>query len=95
MLTNPSKLRNEEHRNYFTDIIYMMIMRIRTVGNLRQLINAPLMLNLGKERFIGNIILKLSFQMALMSVKNTVYSKLAGQKISCFVNAISSLVVLT
>ena len=32
------------------------------------------MLNLGKERFIGNIILKCSFQMALMGIKNLVYN---------------------
>ena len=35
VLTNPSKLRNEKHRNYFTDIIYRMIMKVRTIGNLR------------------------------------------------------------
>ena len=39
------------------------------------------MLNLEKERFIGNIVLKRSFQMALMSVKNLVYNKLARQNI--------------
>ena len=33
--TNPSELRNEEHRNYFTDIICKMNMRVRTTGNLR------------------------------------------------------------
>ena len=49
------------------------------------------MLNLGKERRIGNIVLKRSFQMISMSVKNLFYNKLARQKISCF---ISSLVVL-
>ena len=69
-----------------------MIMKVRTIGNLQQLTNALLMLNLEKERFIGNIILKSSFQMAFMSVKNLVYHNLARQKISCF---ISSLVVLT
>ena len=69
-----------------------MIMKVRTIGNLQQLTNALLILNLEKERFIGNIILKSSFQMAFMSVKNLVYHKLARQKISCF---ISSLVVLT
>ena len=53
------------------------------------------MLNLGKERFIGNIVLKSSFQMALMSVKNLVYNKLARQNIFCFINSISILVVLT
>ena len=53
------------------------------------------MLNLGKERFIGNIVLKRSFQMALMSVKNLVYNKLARQNIFCFINSISVLVVLT
>ena len=42
------------------------------------------MLNLGKERFIGNIVLKRSFQMALMSVKNLVYNKLVRQNIFCF-----------
>ena len=31
----PSKLKNEKHRNYFTDIIYRMIMKVRTIGNLR------------------------------------------------------------
>ena len=34
MLTNPSKLRSEKHRNYFTEIIYSMIMKVRTIGNL-------------------------------------------------------------
>ena len=53
------------------------------------------MLNLGKERLIGHIVLKRSFQMALMSVKNLVYNKLARQNIFCFINPISILVVLT
>ena len=39
------------------------------------------MLNLEKESFIGNIVLKRSFQMALMSVKNLVYNKLVRQNI--------------
>ena len=39
------------------------------------------MLNLEKESFIGNIVLKYSFQMALMSMKNLVYNKLARQNI--------------
>ena len=39
------------------------------------------MLNLEKESFIGNIVLKRSFQMALMSVMNLVYNKLARQNI--------------
>ena len=34
VLTNPSKLKNEKRRNYFTDIIYRMIMKVRTIGNL-------------------------------------------------------------
>ena len=37
------------------------------------------MLNLEKESFIGNIVLKRSFQMALMSVQNLVYNKLTRQ----------------
>ena len=53
------------------------------------------MLNLGKERFIGNIVLKCSFQMALMSMKNLVYNVLARQNIFCFINSISILVILT
>ena len=36
---------------------------------------------LRKESFIGNIVLKRSFQMTLMSVKNLVYNKLARQNI--------------
>ena len=71
-----------------------MIMKVRTIGNLRELTNALLMLNLGRERFIGNIVLKRSFQMALMSVKNLVYNKLARQNIFFF-NSISILVILT
>ena len=39
------------------------------------------MLNLEKESFIGNIVLKCSLQMALMSVKNLVYNKLVRQNI--------------
>ena len=39
------------------------------------------MLNLEKESFIGNIALKRSFQLALISVKNLVYNKLARQNI--------------
>ena len=39
------------------------------------------MLNLKKESFIGNIVLKRSFQMVLMSVKNLVYNKLARQNV--------------
>ena len=54
-----------------------------------------LMLNLGRERFIGNIVLKRSIQMALMSVKNLVYNKLTRQNIFCFFNSISILVILT
>ena len=95
VVTNPSKLRNERHRNYFTNIIYRVIMKVRTIGNKRQLTNAPLMLNLGKERFIGNIVLKRSLQMTLMGVKNLVYNKLTRQNIFCFIHSISILVVLT
>ena len=36
---------------------------------------------LRKKRFIGSIVLKRTFQMALMSVKNLVYNKLARQNI--------------
>ena len=39
------------------------------------------MLNLEKESFIDNIVLKRSFQMASTSVKNLVYNKLARQNI--------------
>ena len=39
------------------------------------------MLNLEKESFIGNSILKRSFQIALMSMKNVFYNKLARQNI--------------
>ena len=39
------------------------------------------MLNLEKGSFIGNIVLKRSFQMALMSVKNLSYNKLARHNI--------------
>ena len=53
------------------------------------------MLNLEKERFIGNIVLKRSFQTALMSVKNLVYDKFSRQNIFCFINSISVLVILT
>ena len=56
MFPNPSKVRNEKQRNYFTDIIYRMVMKVRTIGNLRSLTNAILTLNIGKERFIGNIV---------------------------------------
>ena len=52
------------------------------------------MLNLGKEKFISKNNFKRSFQMTLMTVENLVYNKLARQKISCFINAISSLVIL-
>ena len=41
------------------------------------------------------MVLKRSFQMALMSVMNLVYNKLARQNIFCFINLISILVVLT
>ena len=53
------------------------------------------MLNLEKVRFIGNIVLKRSFQTALMSVKNLVYDKFSRQNIFCFINSISVLVILT
>ena len=66
VLTNLSKLKNEKQRNCFTDLIYRMIMKARMISN------ALLMLNLEKESFIGNIVLKRSFQIALMSVKNLV-----------------------
>ena len=56
-------------------------MKVRTIVNLCLLINALLILNLENKSFIGNIILKRSFQMALMSVKNLVYNKLARQNI--------------
>ena len=36
-----------------------------------------------------------NLQMVLMSMKKLVYNKLERQMISCFINAISSLVVLT
>ena len=35
VLKNNSKLRNKEHRNYFTDIIYRMILKVKTIGNLQ------------------------------------------------------------
>ena len=70
-------------------------MKVRTIGNKCQLTNAPLMLNLGKERFIGNIVLKRSLQMTLMGVKNLVYNKLARQNIFCCIHSIAILVVLT
>ena len=72
-----------------------MIMKVRTISNARYLNNAPLMLNLENERFIGNIDLKRFFKMALISEKNFVYNTLARQTFFCFINAISSLVVLT
>ena len=53
------------------------------------------MLSLGKERFIGNIALKFSFQMALLRVKNLAYNKMVRQNIFCFINSISILLVLT
>ena len=56
-------------------------MKVRTIANLCLLTNALLMLKLGNKRFVGNIVLKRSFQMALMSVKNLVYNKLVGQNI--------------
>ena len=56
--------------------------------------NAELTLNLGKERFISNV-LKRSFEIALMSVKNLVYNELGKQYIFCFINSILVLVVLT
>ena len=34
VLTNPSKPKKEKHRNYFMDIMYRMIMKVRTTGNL-------------------------------------------------------------
>ena len=40
---------------------------------------------LGKDKFFGNIVLKRSFQMALLSVKNLVYNNLVRQKIFCFI----------
>ena len=41
---------------------------------------------LRKREVIRNIVLKRSFQMALMSFKNLVYNKLARQNIFCFIN---------
>ena len=32
VLQNPSKLRNKKRRNYFTDIIYRMVLKVRTIG---------------------------------------------------------------
>ena len=71
VLTNSSKVWNEKHRNFFTDIICSMIMKIRTIGNSCWLTNALLMLKLGKEMFIGNIVLKCSFQMTVKVVSVT------------------------
>ena len=34
MLKDPSKQISEEHRNYFTDIIYRMIVMVRMIHNL-------------------------------------------------------------
>ena len=72
-----------------------MIMKIKTIGNLQYLTNVLLILNVGTERFVGNIVLKHSSQMALMSMKNLVCNMLARQKIFCFINVTSILVVLT
>ena len=53
------------------------------------------MLNLEKESFIGNIVLKRSFQMALMSVKISLIISWQDKIYFCFINSISILVVLT
>ena len=35
VLIKSSNLRSEEHGNYFKDIIYRIIKKVRTIGNLR------------------------------------------------------------
>ena len=35
VLTNPLKLRNEEHNNYLTDLIYKMIVKVPTIANIQ------------------------------------------------------------
>ena len=35
VLTSPSKLRNEEHRNYFTDILHIMVMNVNRLNNYK------------------------------------------------------------
>ena len=50
---------------------------------------------LRKREVYGNIVLNRSFQMALMSLKNLIFKKLARQNIFCFINSISILVILT
>ena len=53
-------------------------------------------MNLRKERwFLGNIVIKCSFQMTLMRMKNLVYNKLGKENILHFVNSISILVIVT
>ena len=35
VLTSPSKLRDEEHRNYFTDILYRKILKVKRLDNYK------------------------------------------------------------
>ena len=70
-------------------------MEVRTIDILCLLINVLLMLNLGKERFIGNIVLISFFEIALMSlVKNDFYNSLAKQNYIIIIIIIVVIIVI-
>ena len=62
MLTNPSKLKSEKHRNYFTGIIYRKDDHEGKDDWQFTLIDqCTTNAELGKKSFIGNIVLKTFF----------------------------------
>ena len=65
-------------------------MEVRATGILCLLI---IVLNIGKERFIGNIALTSFFKIALMSVKNDFYNSLAKQNY-IFINIIIVVIIV-
>ena len=44
VLTNNSKLRNENQNYYFTDVTCKTIIKVKTIGKLKHLTNVPLMM---------------------------------------------------
>ena len=54
VLTNNSKLRNENQNYYFTDVTCKTIIKVKTIGKLKYLTNVPLMMK--KQIFIWTII---------------------------------------
>ena len=63
MVKNYSKLTKEKPKNYFTDIVYKMIMKVNTIGNLQQLTNTVLFWTKEKRGLLATLPWKILFRL--------------------------------